>query len=97
MVQNVCDKRGVVDTHFRQPHLVSSPKASTCAVLFSNSGHIAHACVTPEALVCMQVGFFEVIALPLFKSLVTVTPGAQAMLNAANVNYCKWRSYTNAA
>lgn len=45
----------------------------------------------------MQVGFFEVIFFPLAKSLVTVTPGAQSMLNFATNNYYKWRTLRNSS
>lgn len=39
----------------------------------------------------MQVGFFEVVAMPLFRSLVAVIPGAQPLLDAASDNYFIWR------
>ena len=40
----------------------------------------------------MQVGFFEVVVLPMFQSMVTVLPGAQVMLNAVSDNYLMWRT-----
>lgn len=39
----------------------------------------------------LQVGFFEVVVLPMFRSLVTVLPGAQVMLDAVSDNYMMWR------
>ena len=39
----------------------------------------------------MQVGFFEVVVLPMFQSLVAVIPGAQAVLNVVSDNYYMWR------
>lgn len=39
-----------------------------------------------------QVGFFEVVVLPMFHSLVAVLPGAQVMLNLVSENYLTWRS-----
>ena len=43
------------------------------------------------ALLPIQVGFFEVVALPLFQAIVAIAPCAQHMLDAANDNYCMWR------
>lgn len=40
----------------------------------------------------VQVGFFEVVAMPLFRSLVAVVPGAQPLLDAASDNYFIWRA-----
>ena len=39
----------------------------------------------------MQVGFFEVIVMPLFKAMADVLPAAQPMLDAATKNYYCWR------
>ena len=39
-----------------------------------------------------QVGFFEIVALPLYQSMAAVLPGAQPMLNGAMDNYYLWRS-----
>ena len=41
---------------------------------------------------CMQVGFLEVVVLPMFQSMVAVVPGAQLMLNAVADNYLMWRT-----
>lgn len=40
----------------------------------------------------MQVGFFEVVALPLFGTMAKVLPAAQHMLRAAQDNYSRWRA-----
>ena len=41
-----------------------------------------------------QVGFFEVVVLPMFQSLVAVIPGAQNTLNIVSDNYYMWRKGT---
>ena len=41
--------------------------------------------------VCEQVGFFEVVGLPLFQSMATVVPGAHVLLEATTANYTLWR------
>lgn len=38
----------------------------------------------------MQVGFFEIVALPLFKAYVEFIPAAQPMLDAIKANYQHW-------
>lgn len=40
----------------------------------------------------LQVGFFELVALPLLTQMTAVLPGAQAMLDKANKNYLMWRA-----
>lgn len=39
----------------------------------------------------LQVGFFEVVALPLFRCMATVVPGARSMLDGSIKNYMMWR------
>lgn len=43
-----------------------------------------------------QVGFFEFVALPLFKALVTAFPQTQPMLDAVEMNANEWRSIERA-
>ena len=38
----------------------------------------------------VQVGFFEIVALPLFKGYVEHIPAAQPMLDAIKANYQYW-------
>lgn len=38
-----------------------------------------------------QVGFFEVVALPLFTNIRAVLPAAEPMLEAVLGNYARWR------
>lgn len=40
----------------------------------------------------MQVGFFEIVALPLFKQYVEMMPMAQPMLDAVKANYKYWHN-----
>lgn len=40
----------------------------------------------------MQVGFFEIVALPLFKAYVEFVPAAQPMLDAIKANYQHWHA-----
>ena len=44
---------------------------------------------------CLQVGFFEICAMPLFRSYVELLPAAQPMLDAVKANYNKWLSMHN--
>ena len=39
----------------------------------------------------LQVGFFEVVVLPLFRAFVTIFPRAQPMLERVEDNYQMWR------
>ena len=41
---------------------------------------------------CLQVGFFEIVALPLFNGFVELIPGAKAMLDGVLANYDHWHS-----
>lgn len=47
-----------------------------------------------------QVGFFDIVALPLFQSFAQAFPEATPMLDAVKDNYAMWREeaavYTNA-
>ena len=45
-----------------------------------------------DAHAMRQVGFLEVVALPLFRSLAAIVPGSAYMLNGAMENYYMWRS-----
>lgn len=40
----------------------------------------------------LQVGFFEIVAMPLLKSMAAAFPGVHIMLDAANQNYMMWRA-----
>ena len=44
----------------------------------------------------LQVGFFEIVALPLLRSYVEVIPCAQPMLDGMLSNYEYWRSLEKA-
>lgn len=43
----------------------------------------------------LQVGFFEICAMPLFRSYVELLPAAQPMLDAVKTNYNKWLGMHN--
>ena len=40
----------------------------------------------------LQVGFFEIVALPLFKGFVELIPSTKPMLNGVMANYDYWHS-----
>jgi hypothetical protein len=40
-----------------------------------------------------QVGFFDVVALPLFKAFASSFPGGGALLNSALANYKYWKKH----
>lgn len=44
----------------------------------------------------LQVGFFEIVALPLFKSFVELIPSAQPMLDGVMANYDYWHGLQQA-
>ncbi|KAK9806640.1 hypothetical protein WJX73_003268 [Symbiochloris irregularis] len=46
----------------------------------------------PELVQGSQVGFFEVVALPLFSTMAKALPAAQHLLRAAMDNYSHWRA-----
>lgn len=41
---------------------------------------------------CWQVGFLEVVVLPMMKLFAACVPGAQVMLDATTQNYLMWRA-----
>ncbi len=41
----------------------------------------------------MQVGFLEIVALPLFKSLSALIPGTQPILDGVMANYEYWNGF----
>ena len=41
---------------------------------------------------CLQVGFFEIVALPLFNGFVELIPDARPMLDGVMENYEYWHS-----
>lgn len=43
----------------------------------------------------LQVGFFEICAMPLFRSYVELLPAAQPMLDAVKTNYNRWLGMHN--
>ena len=43
-----------------------------------------------------QIGFMEVVVLPMFKSLTAAVPGANEMLDRVTKNYGMWRSLSDA-
>lgn len=45
----------------------------------------------------MQVGFFDVVALPLLRAIATITPCGQQMLDAATANYIFWKEAVSPA
>ena len=45
----------------------------------------------------MQVGFFNIVGLPLFRAMVGLFPSAQPMLDGALINYSKWEKAASAA
>ncbi|KAL6752171.1 hypothetical protein V8C86DRAFT_3141473 [Haematococcus lacustris] len=44
-----------------------------------------------EKLLCLQVGFFEIVVLPLYRAFAAAFPGAFPLLHAAKDNYRYWR------
>lgn len=40
----------------------------------------------------LQVGFLEIVALPMFREYVNLVPGAQPILDGVLINYEYWRS-----
>ena len=45
-----------------------------------------------HSLSMVQVGFFEIVAMPLFKSYVEFVPASQPMLDGVKANYQYWHS-----
>lgn len=41
-------------------------------------------------LLLLQVGFFEIVVLPLVKAFVELIPTARPLLNSVNANYGMW-------
>lgn len=48
-------------------------------------------------MAAMQVGFFNIVGLPLFKAMVGLFPSAQPILDGALINYSKWEKAASAA
>ena len=62
---------------------------AACAVLIQRMS-----CMDPlhEVSVSLQVGFFEIVALPLFTSYSQLIQGAKPVLDAAMTNYRHWHT-----
>ncbi len=50
-----------------------------------------------RAMTCAQVGFFNIVGLPLFRAMVGLFPNAQPMLDGALVNYHEWEKAVGTA
>jgi hypothetical protein len=50
----------------------------------------------PQSNAYPQVGFFNIVGLPLFKAMVGLFPNAQPMLDGALVNYHEWEKAASA-
>ena len=48
------------------------------------------------ACVFSQVGFFNIVGIPLFKAMVSLFPNAQPILDGALVNYREWEKAAQA-
>ncbi len=48
-------------------------------------------------MTCTQVGFFNIVGLPLFRAMVGLFPNAQPMLDGALVNYHEWEKAVGTA
>ena len=49
-----------------------------------------HVCMSGDKGPGVQVGFFEIVALPLFNSYVDLMPEAKPMLDNVCANYKQW-------
>ncbi len=45
----------------------------------------------------MQIGFLEIVAMPLYKSYVELIPAARPMLDAVKANYRFWHGVQEAS
>ncbi len=63
---------------------------SATSLLLAVNNKIKNRKVRLYKLLLMQVGFFEIVAMPLFKSYVELFAAAQPMLNAVKANYKYW-------
>ncbi len=66
-----------------------------CSDVPPDSGNGCAACDLAGILMAlrdcsMQVGFFEIVAMPMFRSYVELIPGAQPLLDGVMANYEYW-------
>ena len=50
-----------------------------------------------SSFVCMQMGFFTIVGLPMFKAMADVFEGAKPMLEGVMGNYRAWEAAAAAA
>ena len=72
---------------------MNSPRIA-CVYCFADAGNDAvslHSSTHWQDLHGMQVGFFDVVALPLLRAIAAITPCGRTMLDVAMNNYEYWK------
>lgn len=90
VAQCFCDEHAVgVRTHASPSSLVQTEGGRPASIQGCKNDW-AHESQLTTPGIAMQVGFFEIVALPLFKGYVELIPAAQPMLDAIKANYQHW-------